>query len=207
VQFLANRGYAVLQMNFRGSLGYGKHFWQAGFKEWGGKMQDDVDVGVKWLIGRGTADPKRIAIYGESYGGYAALVGVTFTPKLYAAAVDRAGISDLLTFLGRLPGYWEPLLPELYAKVGNPRNDEQILAAHSPLLHVDQVKAPVFISHGCKDVRVTVDQSERMVAALQKHGLKPEYLAFDNEGHALETEKARIEFHERMAAFLDEHLR
>ena len=207
VQFLANRGYAVLQMNFRGSVGYGKHFWRAGFKEWGGKMQDDVDAGVKWLIDRGTADPKRIAIYGESYGGYSALAGVSLTPKLYAAAVDRAGISDLLTFLKTLPGYWESLLPELYAKVGNPKDDEQILAAHSPLLHVDQIKAPVFISHGRKDVRVSIDQSERMVAALQKHGLTPEYLAFDNEGHIFETEKARIDFHERMAAFLDKHLR
>lgn len=207
VQFLANQGYAVLQMNFRGSLGYGKHFWKAGFKEWGGKMQDDVDAGVKWLINGGTADPKRIAIYGESYGGYAALAGVTLKPELYAAAVDRAGISDLTTFLTNLPGYWESLLPELYAKVGNPRDDEQILAAHSPLLHVDQIKAPVFISHGRKDVRVSIDQSERMIDALQKRGLEPKYLPFDNEGHVFESEKARIEFHERMAAFLDKHLR
>jgi dipeptidyl aminopeptidase/acylaminoacyl peptidase len=206
VQFLANRGYAVLQMNFRGSVGYGREFWEAGFKEWGGKMQDDVTAGVKWLIDRGTADPKRIAIYGESYGGYAALAGVTFTPKLYAAAIDRAGISNLVDFLTQLPGYWDSLLPELYAKVGNPKENEQMLAGRSPFLHADQIKAPLFISHGRKDVRVNISQSEQMIAALKEHGLNPEYLWFDDEGHIFKTEAARVRFHKKLADFLGKHL-
>jgi len=205
VQFLANRGYAVLQMDFRGSVGYGKDFWKAGFKEWGGKMQDDVTAGVKWLIERGTADPKRVAICGQSYGGYAALAGVTFTPQLYAAAADRAGISNLLNFLDTLPEKWKPLLPELYAKIGDPKQDQQRLAAHSPLLHAARIKVPVLLCHGRKDVRVDIRQSEEMVAALRNNGLQPEYLWFDNEGHYFGT-AGQIAFHQKLDEFLKKHL-
>jgi len=206
VQFLANRGYAVLQMNFRGSLGYGKDFWKAGFKQWGGKMQCDITAGVKWLLNSGLIDPARIAIYGESYGGYAALNGITFTPNLYAAGADRAGITNLLNFLETLPAYWGSLLPELYAKIGDPRTDGPLLAAQSPLLHVDQIKAPLLISHGAGDVRVNCLQSEELVAALQKRGLNPEYLPFDGEGHDFENE-AKVAFHEKLDAFLEEYLK
>lgn len=127
VQFLAERGYAVLQMNFRGSTGYGRKFTELGYKQWGQTMQDDITDGVKWLIDKGIADPKRIAIYGGSYGGYATLAGVTFTPDLYACAIDYVGISNLLTFMQTIPPYWKPLLDMMYEMVGDPVKDKEMM--------------------------------------------------------------------------------
>ena len=175
VQFLANRGYAVLQINFRGSIGYGRSFWEAGFKEWGGKMQDDITAGVRWLIEQRVADAKRIAICGESYGGYAALAGIAFTPDLYRAAVDRAGPTDLLNLLEPLEGRWGWAVPELCVKIGDPDKDREMLSARSPLFHVDRIKAPVFIAHGTEDQRVHIGQSQQMVAALKEHGRTVEF--------------------------------
>jgi dipeptidyl aminopeptidase/acylaminoacyl peptidase len=206
VQFLANRGYAVLQMNFRGSVGYGCRFWAAGFKEWGGKMQDDITAGVRWLIDNGIADAKRIAICGESYGGYGALAGITFTPYLYKAAVDRAGPSDLVNIFKPLPGMWSWAVPELKIKIGDPDKDREMLTARSPLFHVDQIKTPVFIAHGTNDQRVNISQSQQMVCALRERGRNAEFFWCEGEGHVF-GEKARIEFHKRMAAFLDRYLR
>jgi dipeptidyl aminopeptidase/acylaminoacyl peptidase len=207
VQFLSNRGYAVLQINFRGSTGYGRRFWEAGFKEWGGKMQDDITAGVHWLTNRGIADAKRIAIYGESYGGYAALAGITFTPDLYKAAVDRAGPCDLLNLVKDLPGRWNWLVQELYIKVGDPETDREMLAARSPLFHVDQIRVPVFIAHGTNDQRVKINQSQQMICALKERGGTVEYFRSEREGHVFQDEEARIAFHERMAAFLEQYLR
>ena len=207
VQFLANRGYAVLQINFRGSIGYGRKFWEAGFKEWGGKMQDDITAGVQWLINRSIADPKRIAICGESYGGYAALAGITFTPELFKAAIDRAGPSDLSNLFTSLPGMWSWAVPELFIKIGDPEKDREMLIARSPLFHVDQIKAPVFIAHGAKDQRVNISQSEQMVSALKENGRNVEFFRCEGEGHSFNGEPARIAFHERMAAFLERYLR
>ena len=119
MQFLANRGYAVLQVNFRGSTGYGRKFWEASFRQWGRKMQDDVTDGVQWLVAQGIADPKRVAIYGGSYGGYATLAGLAFTPELYAAAVDYVGVSNLFTFMNTIPPYWKPLSRDVQEMVGN----------------------------------------------------------------------------------------
>ena len=167
-QFLANRGYAVFQMNFRGSYGYGKNFWQLSFKQWGRAMQDDVTDGVKWLIDQGIADPKRIAIYGGSYGGYAALAGVTFTPDLYACCIDHVGVSNLLTWLKSEPEYHKVFQEGAYeADWTIPKKTKELLMQISPLFHVDKIKVPVFIAQGRMDPRVPIAESDQMVDALR----------------------------------------
>lgn len=207
VQFLASRGYCVLQMNFRGSTGYGRAFWEASFNEWGLKMQDDITDGVQWLIKQGVADPKRIAIYGASYGGYATLSGITKTPDLYAAAVDYVGVSNLLTFMNSIPPYWKPFLEQLYAMVGNPEKDKERLSATSPALNADKIKTPLFIAQGAKDPRVVKSESDQMVEALRKRGVEVQYMVKDNEGHGFANEENRFEFYEAMEKFLGEHLK
>ncbi len=127
VQFLASRGYAVLQMNFRASTGYGRKFTELGYKQWGQTMQNDITDGVEWLIKKGIADPERVAIYGASYGGYATLAGVTFTPDLYACAIDYVGVSNLFTFMNTIPPYWKPLLDMMYEMVGDPEADKEMM--------------------------------------------------------------------------------
>ncbi|HYR21605.1 MAG TPA: S9 family peptidase [Chthoniobacterales bacterium] len=205
VQLLANRGYAVLQLNFRGSIGYGRAFWKAGFKEWGRKMQQDLTDGVKWLIGRGIVDPKRIAIYGKSYGGYAALAGVTFTPELYKAGIDYAGESNMLTYMEKFPPSTKSEMPEYYAKVGNPVTETSFLAAVSPALHAEKIKAPLFIAHGDQDPIVSRTESDQMVAAL--HGVDVEYMVKAKEGHIFQNEENKIDFYTAIEAFLAKHLR
>jgi dipeptidyl aminopeptidase/acylaminoacyl peptidase len=206
IQFLANRGYAILQMNFRGSTGYGRAFWEAGFKQWGKKMQDDVTDGVKYAIAQGIADPKRICIYGVSYGGYSALAGLAFTPELYACGVDFVGVSNLFTFLTTIPPYWKPMLDMFYEMVGNPETDKDLLAAASPALHADNIRAPLFIAQGAQDPRVNINESDQMVTALKKHGIAVEYLVKENEGHGFANEENRFEFYEAMEKFLQKHL-
>jgi dipeptidyl aminopeptidase/acylaminoacyl peptidase len=152
-QMLANRGYAVLQMNFRGSTGYGKEFWLKGQKQWGKAMQDDITDGVNWLIKEGIADPKKVAIYGGSYGGYATLAGITFTPDLYSCAVDYVGVSNMFTFMKTIPPYWEPYKAMFYELVGDPAKDSLLLASVSPVFHVDKIKTPLFIAQGANDPR------------------------------------------------------
>jgi dipeptidyl aminopeptidase/acylaminoacyl peptidase len=207
VQFLANRGYAVLQMNFRGSLGYGRAFWEASFRQWGKTMQDDITDGVKYAIEAGIADGKRVAIYGGSYGGYATLAGLAFTPDVYACGVDFVGVSNLFTFLKTIPPYWKPLLDMFYEMVGNPEKDKALLAEASPVLHADAIRAPLLIAQGAQDPRVNIDESDQMVAALRKHGIPVEYLVKDNEGHGFRNEENRFEFYEAMEKFLDRYLR
>ena len=206
VQFLANRGYAVLEVNFRGSTGYGRKFWEASFKEWGRTMQDDVTDGVKYAIAQGIADPKRVAIYGGSYGGYCTLAGLAFTPELYACGVDYVGVSNLFTFLKTIPPYWKPLLDMFYEMVGNPETDKELLAATSPALHADNIRAPLLIAQGAQDPRVNIEESNQMVAALNKHGVEVEYIVKDNEGHGFHNEENRFEFYEAMERFLEKHL-
>ncbi len=207
VQFLANRGYGVLQMNFRGSTGYGKKFWEASIKEWGKKMQDDITDGVEYLKKEGIADPERIAIYGGSYGGYAALAGVTFTPDLYACAVDYVGISNLFTFMKTIPPYWKPYLDQQYEMVGNPEKDSLLLAEASPALHADKIKAPLLIAQGANDPRVNKAESDQMVAALKDRGLEVEYMVKDNEGHGFRNQNNKFDFYGAMEKFLDKHLK
>jgi len=206
VQFLANRGYAVLQMNFRGSTGYGRAFWEAGFKQWGRKMQDDITDGVQWLIDQGIADLKRIGIYGGSYGGYATLAGITLTPDLYAAAVDYVGISNIFTFLEAIPPYWEPLRQQFYEMIGDPSKDKELLESVSPLFLVNQIKTPLFIAQGANDPRVKKSESDQIVAALEKRGIKVQYMVKENEGHGFANEENRFDFYRAMEEFLSEHL-
>ena len=206
-QFLANRGYAVLQMNFRGSTGYGREFWEASFGQWGLAMQDDITDGVQWLIDQGIADPKRIAIYGGSYGGYATLAGITYTPDLYAAAVDYVGVSNLLTFMNTIPPYWKPMLTKMHSMVGSPETDYERLVATSPALNAERIVTPLFIAQGAHDPRVNKDESDQMVAALQARGVEVEYMVKDNEGHGFHNDENKFEFYERMEAFLAQHLK
>jgi len=206
VQMLANRGYAVLQMNYRGSTGYGRKFWEASFKQWGKTMQDDITDGVNWLVADGIADPKRVAIYGGSYGGYATLAGVTFTPDLYAAAVDYVGVSNMFTFMKTIPPYWKPMLDEFHEMVGDPEKDKDLLASVSPALHVDQIKTPLFVAQGANDPRVNKAESDQIVTSLRKRGVQVEYMVKSDEGHGFHNEENRYDFYTAMQDFLDKNL-
>lgn len=206
VQFLANRGYAVFQMNFRGSTGYGRKFWESSFKQWGKTMQDDITDGVKWLIEKGIADSTRIAIYGGSYGGYATLAGITFTPDLYAAAVDYVGVSNLFTFMQTIPPYWKPMLDMMYEMVGDPVKDSVLMREASPVFHVDKIKTPLFVAQGANDPRVNKAESDQMVDALKKRGVQVEYMVKDNEGHGFHNEENQFDFYRAMEKFLAAHL-
>lgn len=208
VQFLANRGYAVLQMNFRGSTGYGQAFQEASYGEWGLRMQDDITDGVKWLIEEGIADPNRIGIFGGSYGGYATLAGVTFTPDLYACGIDYVGVSNLFTFMESIPPYWEPYREMLYEMVGNPDKEQDSIRLQktSPLFHVEQIKAPLLIAQGAKDPRVKQSESDQIVAALRERGVEVQYLLKENEGHGFSNQENRFELYRAMEDFLAKHL-
>ncbi len=207
IQFLANRGYAVLQMDFRGSTGYGKKFWEAGFKQWGKAMQDDITDGVNWLIKEGIVDKKRIAIYGGSYGGYATLAGITFTPDLYAAAVDYVGVSNLFTFMNSIPPYWKSQLTQLHEMIGDPVKDSLLLAEVSPVLHVQNIKTPLLVVQGANDPRVKKAESDQMVEALRKRGVEVEYIVKDNEGHGFYNQNNLFDFYGTMERFLEKHLK
>ena len=207
VQFLANRGYAVLQMNFRGSTGYGKKFWEAGFKQWGKAMQDDITDGVEWLIKQKIADEKRIAIYGGSYGGYATLAGITFTPDLYTAAIDYVGVSNIFTLLETIPPYWTPLLDQFYEMIGHPVTDSLLLKEISPVFHADKIKTPLFIAQGANDPRVNKAESDQMVEALKKRGIDVEYMVKDDEGHGFLNQDNQYDFYRSIEAFLEKHLK
>ena len=206
VQFLANRGYAVFQMNYRGSTGYGREYWERGFKEWGKSMQDDITDGVNALISEGIADPDRVAIYGGSYGGYATLAGLTFTPELYACGVDYVGVSNLFTFMETIPPYWEPYRQMLYEMVGHPEDDKEPLAASSPVMHVENIRAPVFIAQGANDPRVNKAESDQMVEALRNRGIEVPYMVKEDEGHGFHNEENRFDFYRAMDEFLSRHL-
>ena len=206
IQFLANRGFAVFQMNFRGSTGYGREFWEISFKEWGKSMQDDITDGVNWLIDEGIADPDRIAIYGVSYGGYATLAGLTFTPDLYACGVDYVGISSLFTFMVDMPPYWELYRNMFYEMVGHPEKDKDLLASSSPLLHIDKIKVPLFIAQGANDPRVKKSESDQIVEALKSVGIEVPYMVKDNEGHGFYNQENQFDFYREMEKFLKKHI-
>jgi len=206
VQFLANRGYAVLQMNFRSSAGFGRAFLEAGFGQWGLTMQDDVTDGVRWAIDEGIADSKRIGIYGGSYGGYATLAGLTKTPDLYACGISYVGVSNLFTWIEAIPPYWKPYLEMLYEMVGHPERDEQRFKDTSPFFNADKIVAPLFVAQGANDPRVTQQESDQIVAALRERGVPVEYMVKDNEGHGFQNEENRFDFHREMESFLGQHL-
>jgi dipeptidyl aminopeptidase/acylaminoacyl peptidase len=206
VQFLANRGYAVLQINFRGSTGYGRKFWEASFKQWGRSMQQDITDGAAWLVSEGIANPKRIGIYGASYGGYATLAGITFTPDVYACAVDYVGVSNLFTFMKTVPPYWKPFLNMMHEMVGDPQKDSLLLREASPVFYVDKIKVPLFIAQGANDPRVNKAESDQVVEALKKRGVQVEYMVKDNEGHGFHNEENQFDFYGAMEKFLARHL-
>lgn len=206
VQWLANRGYAVLQVNYRASVGYGKAFKDAGNKQWGKAMQDDLTDAVQWAIDQGIADPKRIAIYGGSYGGYAALAGATFTPDLYKCAIDLVGVSNLFTFMETIPPYWAKFLTMIKIQVGDPEKDKELLYSASPLFHIDAIKIPILIAQGANDPRVKQSESEQIVEAMKAKGLEYEYLLFPDEGHGFVKQENRLKYYQTAEKFLAKHL-
>lgn len=206
VQLLADRGYAVLQPNYRGSTGFGREYWTMAFKQWGRTMQDDLTDGVQWLINDGIVDANKVAIYGGSYGGYATLAGVTFTPDLYCCAVDYVGVSNLFSFLETIPPYWKPYLDMMHQMVGHPEKDKEAMEAASPVFHVDKIKTPLFIVQGAKDPRVNIDESDQMVKALRAHGVEVPYMVKANEGHGFRNQENKFEFYKAMCGFLSRYL-
>jgi len=206
VQWLTNRGYLVLQVNFRGSTGYGKAHLNAGDKQWGGAMHDDLVDAVRWVVDRGDADADRVAIYGGSYGGYAALVGATFTPELFACGVDLVGPSNLKTLIESVPPYWQPMIAQFHNRVGNPETEEDFLWERSPLSRVHEVSIPLLIAQGANDPRVKQAESEQFVAALRERGIDHEYLLFEDEGHGFAKPENRMRFYAAMESFLATHL-
>ncbi|OFJ52937.1 S9 family peptidase [Mycolicibacterium grossiae] len=209
VQLFANRGYAVLQCNFRGSTGYGKAFVKAAIGEFAGKMHDDLIDAVDWAVARGYADPQRVAIYGGSYGGYAALVGITFTPDVFAAAVDYVGISSLANFMRTLPPFVRPnLANNWHLFVGDPSDPEQEadMLARSPISRVDQIRTPLLVVQGANDARVVQAESDNLVEALRHRGVEVEYMVKDDEGHGFVNPDNSIDMYHAVDRFLAEHL-
>jgi dipeptidyl aminopeptidase/acylaminoacyl peptidase len=206
VQWFANRGYACLQINYRGSTGYGKEFLNAGNRQWGAKMHDDLIDAVNWAIQQGIADPKRIAIYGGSYGGYAALAGAAFTPDVFACAVDVVGPSNIITLINSIPPYWEPMKKQFLNRVGDPETESEFLQSRSPLFRADKIKIPMLIAQGANDPRVKQAESEQIVEALRKKGKDVEYMLFPDEGHGFARPENRLKFYAAAEKFLAKHL-
>ena len=207
-QFFANRGYAVLMPNFRGSTGYGRKFLNAGNLEWGRKMQDDITWGVKYLVAQGIADPKRVGILGGSYGGYATLAGVAFTPDLYAAAVDIVGPSNLITLLESIPPYWEPRACSI-VRMGDPdapTEGKKLLIAESPLNSADKIKTPLLVAQGANDPRVNRREAEQIVIALRDRGFPVEYMLAPDEGHGFARPVNNLALFMASEKFLAQHL-
>ena len=205
-QWFANRGYACLQVNFRGSTGYGKEFVNAGDREWGRKMHYDLVDAVRWAVDQGIADPKKVAIFGGSYGGYAALVGATFTPDLFCCAVDIVGPSNLNTLIRTIPPYWSTFLATFHKRVGNPDTEEEFLNSRSPLFKVDQIKIPILIGQGANDPRVKQAESEQIVEAMKSKDIDYEYMLFSDEGHGFAKPENRLKFFAAAEKFLAKHL-
>ena len=206
-QWLANRGYVCIQVNFRGSTGYGKEFVNLANKQWGGTMHTDLLDAVQWAVDRGYVDPARVAIMGGSYGGYAALVGAAFTPKAFRCAVDIVGPSNLKTLIESIPPYWAPMIAQFHTRVGNPETEADFLWERSPLSQVDQIEIPLLIAQGANDPRVPQAESEQIVAALTERGIDHEYMLFPDEGHGFAQPENRLKFYAAAEAFLARYLR
>jgi dipeptidyl aminopeptidase/acylaminoacyl peptidase len=205
-QWLANRGYLCVQVNYRGSTGYGKDFVTAGDREWGAKMHDDLIDAVDYIVGQGWAARDNVAIYGGSYGGYAALVGAAFTPDVFRCAVDIVGPSNLKTLLETIPPYWAPMIAQLYKRVGNPETEADFLWSRSPLSRAGDIRIPLLIAQGANDPRVKQAESEQIVAALKDASIDYEYLLFPDEGHGFAKPENRLKFYAAAERFLARYL-
>ncbi len=207
-QWLANRGYAVLAVNYRGSNGFGKAHVNAGIREWGGKMHDDLIDAVEWAIAEGIADRNRIAIYGGSYGGYAAFVGATFTPDMFACSVPVVGITNLETMLATIPPYWQAYFEHFAIRVGDPRTEEgrALLRSRSPLHKAGNITRPMLIGHGANDPRCKIAESDQIVAAMQEKHIPVTYVVFPDEGHGFGRPENRLAFNAIAEAFLARHM-
>jgi dipeptidyl aminopeptidase/acylaminoacyl peptidase len=206
-QWLADQGYAVLQVNYRGSQGFGKRFLHAGDREWGAKMQDDLTDAALWAVAQGHADKERLAIYGGSYGGYAALAGAAFTPDLYRCAVSVVGPSNLVTLINSIPPYWAPMKKIFDLRVGSVETEEEFLKSRSPLFSADKIKIPMLVAQGANDPRVKQAESEMIVEALRAKGKPVEYLLFPDEGHGFARPENRLKFYAAAERFLEQHLK
>jgi dipeptidyl aminopeptidase/acylaminoacyl peptidase len=206
-QWFANRGYACLQVNFRGSDGFGKKFLHAGDKQWGvGAMQHDLTDAVKWAIAKGIADPKKVCIYGGSYGGYATLAGLVFTPELYSCGVDIVGPSNIKTLFEAIPPYWAPFKKQMLLQVGDVENDEAFNKKISPLFHADNIRVPLIVAQGANDPRVNIREADQIVAAMRAKSLPVTYVVYSDEGHGFARPNNRLDFYGRVDEFLAKHL-
>lgn len=205
-QWLANRGYAVLQVNFRGSTGYGKDFLNAGNREWAAKMHDDLIDAVNWLVEKGISDREKVAIMGGSYGGYATLVGLTFTPEVFACGVDIVGVSSLITLLQTIPPYWEPMKVQMYHRIGNLETEPEFLQGRSPLFFCDRIQKPLLIGQGANDPRVKQSESDQIVEAMKQANLPVEYVLYPDEGHGFARPENRLHFYAVAEEFLAKYL-
>ncbi len=205
-QWLANRGYAVLQVNYRGSVGFGKGFMNAGNREWGARMHEDLLDAVEWAVAEGVADRGKICIYGGSYGGYAALVGAAFTPEVFCCAIDIVGPSNIVTLIQSIPPYWAPLMHTFRVRVGDLETEKDFLESRSPLFKAEQINIPMLIAQGANDPRVKQAESEQIVGALRAKGKEVEYLLFPDEGHGFARPENRMGFYASAEQFLARHL-
>lgn len=206
VQFFADRGYACLQINYRGSTGYGKDFINAADKEWAGKVMDDLEDGVRWAMAKGIAHPQKTAIYGRSWGGYCALLAAANLSDLFCCAVDVYGISSLITFINSIPPYWAADRTLLEKRMGNPNTDEELLKSASPLYMADCIKIPLLIAHGANDVHVKKSESDRIAEAVKSNGTTCEYIVFPDEGHGFTKPENRMKFYEELEGFFERFL-
>jgi dipeptidyl aminopeptidase/acylaminoacyl peptidase len=207
VQFLSNRGYAVFQVNYRGSTGYGKAFHNAGFKQVGGKIQQDITDGVHWLINNKTANPKKIAIFGGGFGGFSALYGVSFHPGLYNCAIVQYGLINFFTYIKDVPPFFKPSLQMMYEMVGNPETDADQLRAISPVFHTDKIKAPLLIFQGAKDPRANISELNQFVIELHKQNVPVSYFLKENERTVFRSERNRMQMYTEIEKFLDTNMR
>ena len=204
IHIIANRGYAVLSVNYRGSTGFGKNFINASNLEWAGKMHDDLIDAVNWAIEENVADREKVAIMGGSYGGYATLVGLTFTPDVFVCGVDIVGPSNLRTLLETIPPYWKPMMDMWATRVGDPRTDEgrAFLDSRSPLTYVDKISKPLLIGQGANDPRVKQTESDQIVKAMQENNIPVTYVIYSDEGHGFARPENRLSFNAVAELFL-----
>ncbi len=209
VQLMANRGYAVLQVNFRGSTGYGQEFDKAGWGKWGAEMQNDITDSVMWAVEQGIADPDRICIYGASYGGYAAMAGITFTPELYQCGINYVGVTDINLLFETMPAAWKPLRKEMKRTIGDYDDPEERadMARRSPINHVDQIKVPLLMGYGKEDVRVVLDHALNLEKELKVHEVDYELIIKDDEGHGFRKFENQVEWYTKVIDFLDANLK